>query len=131
MSLDDGLLARLDGFKSGRIKRKAKKLREADVEAHLCAEVKARGGLPYKFTSPSRRSVPDRLCLFPIPPEHREIVARYVVFDELKAPKVPPSESQIKEHNLLREMGFFVVVHDHPSVIDAFFKNEFQRDLFA
>ena len=93
-------------------KKRKKKTRESDVEKDHIAVVKDDGGHSYKFTSPARRSVPDRLDLRPIPPEHREIVARYVQFTELKAPGEPPTESQIREHEYLRGLGFRVDVID-------------------
>lgn len=36
---------------------------EKHIEAHLVKRVKEHGGIAYKFTSPQRRSVPDRLVL--------------------------------------------------------------------
>lgn len=36
---------------------------ECVVEKHLITKVKELGGIAYKFTSPQRRSVPDRLVL--------------------------------------------------------------------
>ena len=39
-------------------------LLERHIEARLVREVKKLNGIPYKFTSPQRRSVPDRLCVF-------------------------------------------------------------------
>lgn len=38
---------------------------EKEIEAHLVRRVKEAGGIAYKFTSPQRRSVPDRLVLMP------------------------------------------------------------------
>jgi Holliday junction resolvase len=38
---------------------------EKDVEQSLCKMIKKYGGTAYKFTSPARRSVPDRLCIMP------------------------------------------------------------------
>ena len=38
---------------------------EKDVEAHLVAAVKARGGAAWKFVSPANRGVADRLVLLP------------------------------------------------------------------
>ena len=55
-------------------------MRESVIEAAHCARDKAAGGIPYKFTSPARRSVPDRLRLFPVADEHREIVAKSIRF---------------------------------------------------
>lgn len=38
---------------------------EREVEAYLVRGIKGLGGIAYKFTSPSRRAVPDRLIIFP------------------------------------------------------------------
>lgn len=92
--------------------RKNRKPREKDVEADHMARVKADGGISYKFTSPARRSVPDRLDLRPIPPEHRELVARYIRFTECKKPGEKPSPAQQREHEFLRSLGFTVDVVD-------------------
>lgn len=97
--------------RASRAKRK-KAVREADVEKDHMALVKHQGGISYKFTSPARRSVPDRLDLRPIPPEHRELVARYMRFTELKKPGEKPTPSQQREHEFLRSMGFTVDVID-------------------
>lgn len=93
-------------------KKKVRAIREADVEANHAAGVKRDGGISYKFTSPARRSVPDRLDLRPIPPEHRNIVARYVQFTECKRPGEKPTPAQQREHEMLRLLGFQVNVVD-------------------
>lgn len=93
-------------------KKRKKQVREADVERDHIAGVKEDGGHSYKFVSPARRSVPDRLDLRPIPPEHREIVARYVRFTECKKPGEKPTDSQQREHEYLRSLGFRVDVVD-------------------
>lgn len=87
---------------------------EKKVEANHRDTVKADGGISYKFTSPARRSVPDRLDLRPIPPEHRDLVARYVRFTECKKPGEKPTASQLREHEFLRSLGFTVDVVDQP-----------------
>jgi hypothetical protein len=38
---------------------------EKTIEQYLIKRVKDLKGVAYKFTSPNRRGVPDRLCLFP------------------------------------------------------------------
>lgn len=91
---------------------KKKVVRESQVEADHMAAVKADGGHSYKFTSPARRAVPDRLDLRPVPVEHREIVARYVRFTECKKPGAKPTNSQLREHEHLRSLGFQVDVVD-------------------
>jgi hypothetical protein len=73
--------------------------RESSIERHLVAQVKA----AYKFTSPGRRGVPDRLVLLP---------GGRTVFVECKAPSEQPRPDQVREHNRLRALGFNVVVLD-------------------
>lgn len=92
--------------------KRKKEVREAQVEADHMASVKAEGGISYKFNSPARRSVPDRLDLRPIPPEHQALVAQYVRFTECKAPGKKPTDSQAREHERLRALGFRVDVVD-------------------
>lgn len=123
-SSDEALAAFAAKRKAG-VKRKAKPLREADIEGHGGDLVKAQGGIPYKFTSPARRSVPDRLNLLPIPEEHRALIARYVRFVEYKAPGESASESQEREHKRLRALGYYVVVIDTKAGADAEFANLF------
>lgn len=69
---------------------------ERDVEKYLKDRMKAIGGAAYKFTSPARRSVPDRLAIFP---------GGAMVFAELKKPGEKPSDAQLREHKRLRELG--------------------------
>ncbi len=38
---------------------------ERDIEERVCQHAKAHGCLVYKFTSPARRSVPDRIFFLP------------------------------------------------------------------
>lgn len=78
-------------------------IRESTVENNLVKKVKAAGGTAYKFTSPGRKAVPDRLVLLP---------GGRVVFVECKAPGEPPRADQVREHNRLRALGFKVVVLD-------------------
>ncbi|EAS6351712.1 VRR-NUC domain-containing protein [Salmonella enterica subsp. enterica] len=77
--------------------------RESLIEKHLVAEVKKTGGVAYKFVSPGRRSVPDRIVLLP---------GGRLVFVECKAPGEPPRADQLREHERLRALGFSVVVLD-------------------
>ncbi|KMV67432.1 nuclease [bacteria symbiont BFo2 of Frankliniella occidentalis] len=78
-------------------------IRESTIEKHLVAEVKKAGGIAYKFVSPGRRSVPDRLVLLP---------GGRAVFVECKAPGEKPRPEQLREHERLRGLGFIVVVLD-------------------
>lgn len=78
-------------------------IRESTIEKHLVAEVKKAGGIAYKFLSPGRRAVPDRLVLLP---------GGRAVFVECKAPGEKPRPEQLREHERLRARGFTVVVLD-------------------
>jgi len=86
---------------------------EANIERGYCAAVREHGGEAYKFVSPARRGVPDRLTLYPIPEKHRAVVAQYVRFVEFKAPGKKPTRAQKREHARLRELGFNVITVDH------------------
>jgi len=93
---------------------KPKPIRESKVEDAHVASVKAEGGTSYKFTSPGRTAVPDRLDLRPITdPWHKELVARYVRFTEAKRPGAKPTPAQEREHARLRALGFRVDVVDY------------------
>jgi hypothetical protein len=102
--------------------KKKKVVREAVVEKAHADRVKADGGISFKFVSPSRRSVPDRLDLRPVPQAVRELVAKYVRFTECKRPGEVPTPSQLREHERLRALGYQV------DVVDAVKPTE--KDLF-
>lgn len=87
-------------------------MRESAIEAADTKATAAQGGLSLKFVSPGRANVPDRIKLFPVPPEHQAIVARYFRFAEYKAPNQKPRPGQVREHARLRAMGFTVDVID-------------------
>ena len=40
-------------------------MRESEIEKKLVSHIKKLGGIAYKFSSPNRKSVPDRLCVMP------------------------------------------------------------------
>ena len=86
---------------------------EKTVERELVKRVKEEGGIAYKFTSPNRRSVPDRLCLLP---------GGKILFVECKAPGKKPTKLQAREHERLRAMGFEVVVVDDKKDANALIK---------
>lgn len=122
-ALDKAIAAYQKRKATGKTKRK---VREADIEAYGGDCVKDLGGIPYKFTSPGRAAVPDRLNLLPIPPEHRELVARYVRFAEYKRPGEKPTGPQQREHERLRALGFYVAVIDSKAAADTEFPNLFK-----
>lgn len=78
-------------------------MRERDIEQYLGLRVKAMGGISYKFTSPGRVGVPDRIVALP---DSR------LVFVELKAPGKKPEAHQLREHARLRALGQRVEVID-------------------
>ncbi|MBI6549912.1 VRR-NUC domain-containing protein [Xenorhabdus lircayensis] len=83
------------------------KIREDVIERHLVNEVKKLGGIAYKFVSPGRRGVPDRVVVLP---------NGRVVFVECKAPGEKPRPDQLREHERLRALGQTVVVLDSKNV---------------
>ncbi len=108
--------------------RAQKKVMERDVEAEHVAHVKELGGVSLKFTSPGRRSVPDRIDLYGVEGmcEYLESLGVYlsrttceaalaqaVAFTECKAPGKKPTTAQLKEHERLRALGFTVNIVDN------------------
>jgi len=84
---------------------------EKDVEAALVRRVKSLGGLCEKFTSPGRRSVPDRLITMP---------GGQIIFVELKRPGGKPTDAQLKDHERRRTLGCDVRVIDNLEDARAF-----------
>jgi hypothetical protein len=101
------------------------------VEKKYCDRVKAAGGRAYKFKSPARKNVPDRLTLMGLDAAERilldelpmwtlqaradlarRIVAAAVHFAECKASGKKPNGGQRREINRLRKMGYKVLVVD-------------------
>lgn len=80
-----------------------KKILEKDVEENNRKYAKTLGILFEKYTSPAKRSVPDRLLTFP---------NGLMVFIEYKAPGKRPSEKQWMDHCKRRNMGVLVYVVD-------------------
>lgn len=77
---------------------------EKDIESKVCAFAKSLGCIVYKFTSPSRRSVPDRLFITP---------QGKVFFVEFKRLGQKPTPAQQVEINRIRQMGVYVAVVDN------------------
>jgi hypothetical protein len=95
---------------------------EKHIEAYLVKRVEGCGGQAYKFTSPQRANVPDRLVL--VPPGE---LSSHAVFVEVKAPGKEPTSGQLREHDRLIKMGFPVYVIDSKPGVDAFIKAEFVK----
>ena len=72
--------------------------KEAVVEQHLVKRVKDAGGIAFKFTSPGRRGVPDRLVVLP----------NMILFVECKAEGGTLTTGQRKEHQRLQNLGMTV-----------------------
>ena len=79
-------------------------MKESDLEKKLVSHITKLGGIAYKFSSPNRKSVPDRLCIMP---------NGRVFFVELKAPGKAPTPLQLHEHEILRSLGHTVLVIDN------------------
>ena len=85
-------------------------MRESELEKKLVSHITKLGGIAYKFSSPNRRAVPDRLCVMP---------NGRVFFVEVKAPTKQPTSLQKHEHKLLKELGHSVFVVDNEETINA------------
>ena len=72
---------------------------EKDIEEKICKYAIDHGLLHYKFTSPARRGVPDRMFVLP---------QGRIFFIEMKAPGNTPTPSQEREHFRLRQAGVTV-----------------------
>ena len=79
-------------------------LLEKQIEAKVCEYAKSKGVLAYKFTSPARAAVPDRLF---IAPDGR------VWFCEFKREGQKPTAAQDREHTRLRQQKVNVFVIDN------------------
>ena len=84
---------------------------EKDIEQALVKRVKALGGLCEKFTSPGRRSVPDRIVTLP---------GNLIIFVECKAPGNKPTENQIADHKRRSVLGADVRVIDSMEQVKIF-----------
>lgn len=85
-------------------------MKERVVEKHLRLGIEARNGICYKFVSPGRANVPDRLCVL-------EGIPLYMV--ETKRPKQDATDAQKREHDRLRNRGVNVYVLNTIALVDA------------
>lgn len=77
---------------------------EKDIESKVCVHARNKGMLAYKFTSPARAAVPDRLFILP---------NGKMFFCEFKRQGQKPTPAQEREHQRLREMNVPVFVVDN------------------
>lgn len=77
---------------------------EKIIEAKVNAYAQSKGFLVYKFTSPARRAVPDRIYISP---------KGTVVFVEFKRQGQKPTPPQEREHHRLRMQNVEVFVIDN------------------
>lgn len=81
---------------------------EKELEKKFVWEVKKAGGCAYKFVSPGRSGVPDRLVVLP---DNR------IGFVELKASGEKARPDQMHQQKTLACMGCYVAVLDDPDNI--------------
>lgn len=86
-------------------------MRESKIEKAFRLRVKELGGLCEKFTSPARRSVPDRIVTLP---------GDRIIFVELKATGKGPSDAQERDHKKRRKLGCDVRVINTMEAVNAF-----------
>jgi Tfp pilus assembly ATPase PilU len=84
---------------------------ERDIEDALIRKVKKLGGMCEKFTSPSKRSVPDRIVTLP---------GGIIIFVEVKAPGKKPTINQELDHKQRIAYGCDVRVIDSVEQIRRF-----------
>ena len=84
---------------------------EKTVEAALVKRVKELGGIAYKWTSPGRTGVPDRIVMIP---------GGKIIFVELKSPTGKLTVRQEREHDTIRSLGFEVIVINNVEDARAF-----------
>jgi len=77
---------------------------EKDIEDKVCRYARDHGVLAYKFTSPNRAAVPDRLFIAP---------GGRIWFCEFKRRGMKPTPAQEREHKRLRGQGAIVFVVDN------------------
>lgn len=85
---------------------------EKDVEKYLCKKVKNElQGVAFKFVSPGFNGVPDRIILVPM---------GRIYFVETKAPGGKLRKLQRYVNDLIKDLGFKVMLLDSKEKIDFF-----------
>jgi len=90
-------------------------MRESEIERRVCKYAEDLGFEPYKFVSPNRRFVPDRLIICP---------HGWMFFMEFKKLGEKPTPGQMREIERIRRRNAFVFIIDDvqlgKEVIDGF-----------
>jgi hypothetical protein len=92
---------------------------EKTIERYLTQEVKKVGGESYKFTSPNRRGIPDRICIFP---PFQQGMNGPVWFIECKSTGQKLSPLQENELRRLANLGQLAAVIDSKAQVDSLIK---------
>ena len=87
-------------------------IRESQIEAYLCKRVRELGGLCYKFVSPGRSGVPDRIVVY----------SGSVYFVEVKSPTGVLTALQERELLRLTEQGVIAIAVNSTELIDEFIR---------
>lgn len=87
---------------------------EKALEDWTIQRVKDLGGISYKFTSPSRRGVPDRIIIMP---------GNKIGFLELKATGQEPTKLQLAEMRKLSDKSCMVEWTDSKEGVDSFLED--------
>ena len=87
---------------------------ESKIEDKWRKVIEGAGGMLRKWVSPGWNGCPDRIVLKPIPPECREIVARYIQFWEFKQEGKKPRTLQAQRIKALEALGFTCKIIDSP-----------------
>lgn len=91
------------------LNRIGRELKESDIEDYLTKQCKDQGWMAEKFTSPSKRSVPDRMVTTQ---RNTHFPGGFVFFIELKAPGKSATKAQKADHVIRRARGNLVMVCD-------------------
>lgn len=90
-------------------------MRESEIERYLKKKVEENGGKCWKWVSPGRIGVPDRIVIMP---------GGVIYFVELKAPGKKERESQVRVQQILRKLGCIVFSSvDSREKVDSILRN--------
>jgi len=93
--------------------------RESQIERYMVRRVERIGGICFKFVSPGRVGVPDRVVVLP---------GGEVIFVEIKAPGGVLSPMQVRVHKCLKALTAEVKTFWNTDQIDRYFPIEEQED---